>query len=245
MNHHTVAAIALAGCFLDVLGSLYLAYDLLGGPHGPLRLLTRCVTYSLIYGIGYGLGLGLFFGIISGLAFGSTSSVELNRLARGRKPFSLGWRAFFSALRGLALAIGLYPITGKEFAAIFGVIIAAGQVGGYMRGIAPGMDYASELRPRLTRRQFWTTVQRTIGFFATALLCGAIVHHVNWHLAILIGLVTGLVTGVAQTVYSYIEYYADNLPSQWLGAFGIALILCGFVLQSVQYWLTLFDVRVV
>ncbi len=37
MDHHTVAAISIAGTCLDVLGSLYLAYDLLGGQHGPLR----------------------------------------------------------------------------------------------------------------------------------------------------------------------------------------------------------------
>jgi hypothetical protein len=41
MDHHTVAAISITGTCLDVLGSLYLAYDLLGGQHGPLRLLTR------------------------------------------------------------------------------------------------------------------------------------------------------------------------------------------------------------
>ena len=44
VDHHTVAAISIAGSCLDVLGSLYLAYDLLGGKHGPLRLLTRAVT---------------------------------------------------------------------------------------------------------------------------------------------------------------------------------------------------------
>ena len=43
MDHHTVAAVSIAGTCLDVLGSLYLAYDLLGGQHGPLRLLTRAV----------------------------------------------------------------------------------------------------------------------------------------------------------------------------------------------------------
>ncbi len=41
MDHHTVASISIAGSCLDVLGSLYLAYDLLGGQHGPLRLLTQ------------------------------------------------------------------------------------------------------------------------------------------------------------------------------------------------------------
>ena len=54
---------------------------------------------------------------------------------------------------------------------------------------------------------------------------------------------TGVVTGVGQTVNPYIEYYANNLPQRWLGVFGIALIFCGFALQSLQYWLTLFDVN--
>jgi hypothetical protein len=54
MDHHTVAAVSITGTCLDVLGSLYLAYDLLGGQHDPLRLLTRAVTYSVVFGIGYG-----------------------------------------------------------------------------------------------------------------------------------------------------------------------------------------------
>jgi hypothetical protein len=64
-----------------------------------------------------------------------------------------------------------------------------------------------------------------------------------WLFAIRVGLVTGLVSGVLQAVNPYIEYYADNLPERRLGVFGIGLILCGFALQSVQYWLALFDVR--
>ena len=61
MDHYTVAAVSITGTFLDLLGSLYLAYDLLGGQHGPLRLLTRAVTYSIVFGIGYGIGLGLLW----------------------------------------------------------------------------------------------------------------------------------------------------------------------------------------
>jgi len=83
MDHHTVAAVSITGTCLDVLGSLYLAYDLLGGQHGPLRLLTRAVTYSIVFGIGYGLGLGLLFGLASGIATGITLSIEFNRAARG------------------------------------------------------------------------------------------------------------------------------------------------------------------
>ena len=57
MNHHTLAVISITGSCLDVLGSLYLAYDLLGGQNGPLRVITRATTYSIIFGLGYGSGL--------------------------------------------------------------------------------------------------------------------------------------------------------------------------------------------
>jgi hypothetical protein len=80
MDHHIVAAVSITGTYLDVLGSLYLAYDLLGGQHGPLRLLTRAVTYSVVFGIGYGLGLGLFFGLAPVLR--PASPCRLNSIAR-------------------------------------------------------------------------------------------------------------------------------------------------------------------
>ena len=244
MDHHTLAAISIAGTCLDVLGSLYLAYDLLGGQHGPLRLLTRAVTYSLVFGIGYGLGLGLIFGLAAGVATGLTVSIELNRAARGLDHYSLAWEGFFSALRGLGFGIGLYRILGLEFALAFGVLITLGQISAYSRGMRPALDYSSSRRPRLTHRQLWGTLVRTAGYTATALLCSALVHHAAhaWPFAIRVGLVTGLVTGVGITFNPFIEYYADNLPERRLGAFGIGLILCGFGLQSLQYWLALFDV---
>lgn len=245
MNHHTIAAVSISGTCLDVLGSLYLAYDLLGGQHGPLRLLTRAVTYSVVFGVGYALGLGLFFGLASGIATGVTVSIELSRAARGLDHYSLAWEALFSAIRGFAFGAGLYRIVGFEFAISFAILITVGQVLAYFRGMRPAMDYAANRRPRLTRRQFWGTVARTLGYIASALVCSALIHHVDhaWSFAIRVGLVTGIVTGVGATLNPYIEYYADNLPERRLGVFGIALILCGFALQSVQYWLALFDVR--
>ena len=243
MNHHTLAAISIAGSCLDVVGTLYLAYDLLGGQHGPLRLLTRIVTYSIVFGVGYGIGLGPFFGLVAGIVTGFTMSIELNRVARGLIHYSLPFEALFSAIRGIGIGIGLYPIVGFKFAAVFAVLIIIGQMIGYSLGIRPSMDYIASRRPRLSRRQFWGTVVRTVGYFATALLCGALVHHENWAFAIRVGLVTGIVTGVGQTINPYIEYYADSLPERRLGVFGIGLILCGFVLQSLQYWFALFDVR--
>jgi hypothetical protein len=245
MDHHTVAAVSITGTCLDVLGSLYLAYDLLGGQHGPLRLLTRAVTYSIVFGIGYGLGLGLIFGLASGIATGITLSIEFNRAARGLNHYSLPWEGVFSAIRGLGFGAGLYRILGLQFAIAFAILITVGQVFAYSRGMRPALDYVAARRPRLTRRQFRGTVVRTIGYIATALICSAFIHHVEhaWSFAIRVGLVTGIVTGVGVTVNPYIEYYADNLPERRLGALGIGLILCGFAMQSLQYWLALFDVH--
>jgi hypothetical protein len=245
MDHHTVAAISITGTCLDVLGSLYLAYDLLGGQHGPLRLLTRAVTYSLVFGIGYGIGLGFFFGLASGIATGITLWIEYNRAARGLDHYALPWEGLFSAIRGLGFAAGLYRILGSGFAIAFAILITIGQILAYSRGMRPATDYSAARRPRLTRRQFWGTVVRTVGYIATALICSAFIHHVDhaWAFAIRVGLVTGIVTGVGATVNPYIEYYADNLPERRLGVFGIGLILCGFALQSLQYWFALLDVR--
>jgi hypothetical protein len=245
MDHHTLAAVSIAGSCLDVVGSLYLAYDLLGGQHGPLRLLTRAVTYSLVFGVGYGIGLGLFFGVVAGIATGITLAIELNRAARGLDHYSAPWEGVFAAIRGLAFGAGLYPIVGSGFAASFSLLITLGQIFAYSRGMRPAIDYAASRRPRLTRRQFWGTVLRTVGYIASALACSAFVHHLDhaWRFAIRVGLVTGIVTAVGATFNPYIEYYADNLPERRLGAFGIGLILVGFALQSLQYWLALFDLR--
>jgi hypothetical protein len=245
VDHHAVAVVSITGTCLDVLGSLYLAYDLLGGQHGPLRLLTRAVTYAVVFGVGYGLGLGLFFGLASGLASGVTLSIEFSRASRGLDHYSLPWEGLFAAVRGFAFGAGLYPMVGFGFAIAFAILVTAGQILAYSRGMRPAAEYAASRRPRLTRRQFWGTMLRTVGYTATALICSAFIHHVDhaWLFAIRVGLVTGIVTGVGITVNPYIEYYADNLPERRLGVFGIGLILCGFTLQSLQYWLSLFDVR--
>jgi hypothetical protein len=245
VDHHTVAVVSITGTCLDVLGSLYLAYDLLGGQHGPLRLLTRAVTYSVVFGIGYGLGLGPFFGLASGIATGITLAIEFSRAARGLDHYSLLWEGLFSAIRGFGLGAGLYRILGFGFAIAFAVLITIGQIFAYSRGMRPALDYSAARRPRLSRRQLWGTVIRTVGYMVTALMCSAFIHHVDhaWLFAIRVGLVTGIVTGLGGSITPYIEYFADNLPERRLGAFGIGLIFFGFALQSLQYWLALFDVR--
>jgi hypothetical protein len=246
MDHHTVAAVSIAGTCLDLIGSLYLAYDLLGGQHGPLRLLTRAVTYSIVFGVGYGLGLGLFFGLASGVATGVTIAIELNRAARGLDHYSWPWEGLFSAIRAVAFSAGLYRYPGFKFAAAFAVLLTLGQIFAYSRGMRPALDYAATGKPRLTRRHVSGILLRTLGYTVTALLCSAFVRHVEhiWLVATRLGLVIGIVTGVGIAIVPMIEYYADNLPERRLGVVGIGLILCGFAMQSFQYWVSLLDVKV-
>jgi hypothetical protein len=246
MDHHTVAEVSIAGSCLDVLGSLYLAYDLLGGPNGPLRLLTRMVTYSIVFGVGYGLGLGLVFGIASGAATGITVAIELSRMARRQDHYSLFWEGVFSAIRGLAFAVGLSVMIGFRFGAAFGILITVGQIFAYRRGIRPALDYGPSRRPRLSKRQLRAAFVRTAGGIAAALACSALVQHLEhpWIIALRVGVVTGIVTAVGTATVPFIEYFSDHLPTRAMGAFGIGLIFIGFTLQSFQYWLVVLDVAV-
>lgn len=137
MDHHIVAAVGLTGSCLDVLGTLYLAYDLLGGQYGPLRLLTRAVTYSIVFGVGYAIGLGPFFGLTSGVSTGITVALELQRVARRGDHYPLHWEAVFSAIRGLGFGAGLYRMLGFQYAITFAVLVTLGQVFAYWRGMRP------------------------------------------------------------------------------------------------------------
>jgi hypothetical protein len=247
VDHHVVAAISLAGTCVDVFGSLFLAYDLLGGQHGPLRLITRAVTYSLVFGVGFALGLGPLMGLSAGLTTGFTVAIELHRRARRGDHYPLVWEALFSAIRGAGFGVGVYPTAGFRFAVAFGVMSTVGQVIAYSRGIRPSMDYEAARRPRLTLPQFWAALVRTVGYILLSLLCSVLIRHLDhpWEFAFRFGVVTGLATALGTLLNPFIEFYADNLPERRLGVFGILLILCGFALQSVQYWLAYLDIRVV
>jgi hypothetical protein len=52
------------------------------------------------------------------------------------------------------------------------------------------------------------------------------------------------VTVIAGSFVPFVEWEADNLPAKRMGAVGVGLILIGFALQSVQYWLVLLNIGV-
>jgi len=246
MDRHALAGIGLAGSALDCLGALYLAYDLLGGEHGPLRTLTRAVTYSVIYGIAFGLPFGLVFGVSAGLATGITLALEYAREASDKPRYRFWAEALFSLVRGVGFGAGTAYFYGIRFGATYCALATLGQMVAYRRGIRPGMEYQQKKRPHISRRLAWGAVVRTVGYMLAGLLSGLIAHNeaqVMWF-GIKAGLVIGLATAFGGFVSPYIEWLADNLPERRLGAFGIILILIGFVLGSAEHWAELLDIPV-
>lgn len=245
MDKHTLALISIIGSSLDVLGALYLAYDLLGGEHGPLRTLTRAITYGTLYGIGYGLALGPIFGVASGLAHGITLAWEFSRASRHAPRPGLWLDTVMSAIRGCGYAVGASWLFGPAFGVTFGGLSTAGQVIAYRIGIRPTLDYKPATRPRITRLQLLAALNRTVGYAATGYLSSVVAQQRDHAIAVGLktGLAIGVVTAISGSCTPFIEWTADHVPQKRMGVFGIGLILIGFTLQSVQYWMVLLDVN--
>lgn len=246
MDKHILALISIVGSSLDVLGALYLAYDLLGGEHGPLRTLTRAVTYGTLFGTGYGLALGPAFGLASGVAHGLTLGWEYSRASRhGPRP-GFWLDSAMSAIRGCGFGLGASYLFGAPFGITFGVLSTVGQQIAYGIGIRPTVNYKPAMRPRVTRFLVLAAANRAVGY-AVAGYVSSLVALQREH-AIAVGLKTGLAIGLVTAVVGpctpFIEWTADHLPERRMGVFGVGLILTGFSLQSIQYWLALFDVSV-
>jgi hypothetical protein len=246
IDRHTLALVSIIGNCLDVLGALYLAYDLLGGEHGPLRTLTRAVTYGALFGTGYGLALGPVFGLASGIAHGITLAGEFSRASR-HEPEPGFWRdTAMGAIRGSGFGLGASYSFGAPFGITFGVLSTAGQAIAYRVGIRPTVDYKPAARPRLTRFILLAAANRTLGYAVTGYISSLVAQQREHAVAVglKVGLVIGVVTAIASPCIPFLEWIADTVPEKRMGVFGIALIVTGFTLQSVQYWLALLDVSV-
>jgi hypothetical protein len=244
IGRHTLALVSIVGSSLDVLGALYLAYDLLGGEHGPLRTLTRGVTYGALFGTGYGVALGPVFGLATGTTHGITLAWEFSRASRHSPKPGVWYDIVVSAIRGAGFALGAAYLYGGTFGVTFGALSTVGQVVGYRAGIRPTIAYQPAIRPRLTKYQLLAALNRTVGY-AVAGYISALTSHQRANaldVGLKDGLVIGVVTAIASACTPFVECEADHVPERRMGVFGVGLIIIGFALQSVQYWVALLDV---
>ncbi len=121
-----------------MLGALYLAYDLLGGEHGPLRVLTRAVTYGVLFGSGYGLALGPVFGLASGIAHGISLAWEFSRASRHATDWGFWRDTAMSGIRRCGFAVGASYLFGVPFGITFGMLSTAGQA--YSNSSSSGLN---------------------------------------------------------------------------------------------------------
>src|SRR5580698_8523898 len=164
IDGHTLAIVSIVGSSLNVIGSLYLAYDLLGGEHGPLRILTRGVTYGLIFGFGFGIAFGPLVGLVIGVTHGVTLGWELSRVSRQQPKPGFWFDVAMSAIRGFGYGLGTACLFGTIFGVTFGAFSTLGQVIGYRVGVRPSLDYAPSHRPRMSKLLFLAVVNRAVGY---------------------------------------------------------------------------------
>lgn len=248
LDRHALAWVSIAGVLLDVLGGLYLAYDLLGGAHGPLRTLTRAVTYGLYFGLAYGLAFGPAFGLVAGLGLGLLLGLEFagigvtpGRVGTGR---AVPWPTLLlGILRGAVLGVAAALTFGLPFGLAFGLLGALSIAVVYGLRFSPADDYQTTARPRFRWRVVRASAARGLAIGGAALVAGVLTQGGSGR-GLAVGVVVTLVGVVLSTVSPFVEWWADHLPARRLGVGGAVLLLIGLTLSSVQYWVTVLDVPV-
>ncbi len=248
LTQRLVAEVTLVGMGVDVLGGCYLAYDLLGGKRGPLRTIARAAGYVALFFIGYYIVLGARYALIASTGMGALLALEY--WSAGADPAGNARRRratfVFGDLRGVVLGLASMPLAGPAFGAWFGLMCAVTLNVSYALGFAPTDDYEAKSRPRISSHKLAASLLRTVGVSAAGVIASLVVGSptVQWPFGLLLGVAAGTVSALVGLFSPVIEWWIENLPERRLGVLGLGLILIGMVLQSVQYWVVVFDVPV-
>jgi hypothetical protein len=219
-----VALLSITGVVLDGLGGLYLAYELLGGKHGPLRVFSRLLTYSAIFGLGYGATLGSWFGLTGALVSAPAIEYQLTRRARQIAPSNSEWVSA-ALLHGLSLGVAAWLTVGRDFGITFGALCALAMYITYEIGFGTSA-YRAYQKPRLDREMALPGAVRGILISCAGVLSGAITRRPD---AFLHGIQIGVVVGSSYTALIIlspaVEWWVNNLPDRALGGYGAFLVL--------------------
>jgi hypothetical protein len=228
--------VSLTGLILDVLGGLYLAYDLLGGKKGPLRLLTRVVTYSVCYTIAYSTLLGLGFGLIAGAGLGLALGMELSNIGGKLKSDGFVMQAILIACRSVALALAVWLKIRSVIALVFFLTCWLALLTSWWLKFSP-TDVDAKEKVGITKKKLWAASCRGFAVLVAAALAGVIGHAPPPELLYLcwVGVAVGLASGAVGIFTPLIEAWADELPPQKMGVLGTVLFLLGFCVQALPY----------
>ncbi len=199
---------------------------------------------AALFGTGYGLALGPVFGLASGASHGITLAWEYSRASRGAPDPGFFVDSAMSAIRGIGFAVGMSYLHGVRFGVTFGVLSTLGQMLAYRVGVRPSAHYEPGTRFRFSRFQVLAAANRGVGYIVTGYLASLVAKDAAHALAVGLrsGLAIGIVTAISGGVHAGHRMTADHVPERRMGVFGIGLILVGFTMQSVQYWIALLDI---
>jgi hypothetical protein len=238
-DQRMIRAISLAGTALDALGGFYLTYDLLGSKYGPLRTITRVVTYSFICAACFWPLLGLWFGVVGAVALGPLLALEnVRHGSHGAesRPEAL----VFQAIRAVVLGLAGWLTIDARFGVAFGLASLLALYVLYYFQFSPADTYRASRRLQLGTQVIAPAGARGVAIGLAGLLGGALAHEPGaFKFGIEIGVVVGALNTLTLTFGPSIEWWAENLSDRTLGGIGALLAVIGFILQSLQYALPL------
>lgn len=243
MDDHISAVVTIIGMTCDVMGGLYLAYDLLGGENGPLARLTKIVNYSVLLVLLFLITMGFKFALIVGIAFGTALGLHFDRAGRGI-PDTDKFLLCTAILRGGAIAAAIWLKENHILGLVMGVLVFGMSMLLPRLKISPTALYKSGKKPQLSWKQVVIALVLMSVSIASGLIGASIAHGdaITIGFVLKFGLTFGFAIFVVSIVSPLIEWYSDNLPPQSFGTAGVMLFIIGFVIQSIPSFATIFDV---
>jgi hypothetical protein len=243
LDAHQVALIDLAGIALNAFGTLYLAYDLLGGEAGPLRIVTRALTYGLLFALSYGIFLGARFGLVAALGLGGALAVELPS-ALGKKELSKTRHVVLAAVRGLSLGLGVALTFDWKMGLVIAVVATIALAISYFAGFAPSHSARSldRLPKHFHRTQLLASLVRGLIYLLAGFCGGLLFGDLRRGVRIggLLALVVAITSAATSVMSPYVEVWATELPPKRMGFYGILMMIAGSLVQTIQYWPSVF-----
>ncbi|MDX2104981.1 MAG: hypothetical protein SFY67_01135 [Candidatus Melainabacteria bacterium] len=242
MEPHFSAQLTLLGMACDVVGGIYLAYDLLGGEKGPLNTFFRLVNYSLLAVLIFCISLGPKFALPAGIGIGCAFGLHLENASRSNKDSFL-FLLKLGLIRALGIGTGVWVNGFPKMAWLMAVIVIVMSLVLPRMGISPALVYQSEKKPQLKKQQL--LIACVLGGVAmiTAFIGAAFTgQSMVFQFAIRMGLTFACTTLIVTTLSPIIEWYADNLPPKTFGFIGAILFVVGFSIQALPSVAVMYDI---
>lgn len=242
MEPHFAAQLTLLGMACDVVGGIYLAYDLLGGEKGPLNTFFRLVNYSVLAILIFCIALGPKFAIPAGLGIGCAFGLHLENASRNN-PDTLWFLFKLGLIRALGIGIGVWVNGYPTMSWVMAIIVMIMSVILPRFGISPATVYQSDKKPQLKKKQL--IIAATLGGIAmvTAFLGAEITgQSLAVQFGVRMGLTFACTTLLVTTLCPIIEWYADNLPPKTFGFIGALLFVIGFSIQALPAVAVMYDI---